>query len=630
MTLRRGLVVLLLAAASVAVFWPITGHDFINCDDQTYLTQNVWVKNGLSPGAVRWACTSLGYASNWHPLTWLSLQLDAQLFGLRPGWHHAENLGWHAADAILLFLLLDGMTGALWPAALVALLFAVHPLHVESVAWAAERKDVLSTFFWMLTLLCYFRYARRPGPGRFLPVFAALALGLLAKPMLVSLPLVLLVLDWWPLGRAGRPAAATVARPSRLFPLLVEKAPLFLLAAASGIVTMLAQQRGGALRTLAILPLGARAATAVTAAALYLWKMVWPRGLAILYPHPLVAPPSWHWIAALLLLAAISGLAIRLRRSHPSLLAGWAWYLVTLLPVSGLVQVGGQFMADRYTYVPITGVFIALAWGLGDLTAGRPPARRLLAAGLLAAIVALGVAARIQVSYWSDSVTLFSRALAVTRKNTFSEFNLGLGYYQKKDYEGARVHFLEVLGINPLDAEAQRNLGNVYLKTGRPDEALRSYREAYRIDQANPDTLFALANLLASRGELTEAERLYREALRLRPDSSDTLMNLATVLSVRGRPDEAVALLEEAVRLNPSSERARYNLGFVRWQRGETQRAIVQFREALRLKPDDALARQALGQAQSGMPAPGPRFSAQARSGSGPQGAPDEPPAASH
>jgi protein O-mannosyl-transferase len=496
-----------LCALSAAVFWRVGSFGFVAFDDPRYVLENPAVRAGLSWSGARWALGAT-WASNWHPLTWLSLMLDVETFGLDPGWMHRVNALWHGADAVLLFLVLRSATGSLWRPALVAALFAVHPLHVESVAWIAERKDVLSAFFWLLAMGAWVRYARRPSAWRYLPVAGAMALGLLAKPMVVTLPIVLLLLDFWPLGRADP------ARPWRswLPRLLLEKLPLLALSLASSAVTLLAQSGGGAVSASARLPLGSRAGNALLATAWYLEKAFWPASLAAFYPHPGLGPggmPTWKVLGAGALLLAISALAIRQWRRRPWLAVGWAWYLVALLPVIGLVQVGRQGMADRYSYLPLIGIFAALAWSLP-----WPPAlrlRRWLVAGAAgAAVLALAVAARAQAETWRDTGSLFTRATAVDRDNWLAWGNLGLWHFDQ----------------------------------GRRDEALRAFREAVRAAPWDADGWANVAACHAAEGRWGLAAEALERAVALAPGDEDDWAHLAEAAWRAGRPRRAAQALD--------------------------------------------------------------------------------------
>jgi protein O-mannosyl-transferase len=551
-------VCLALIAANLIVYAAVRHHDFVNYDDDDYVTTNAVVLHGLTWHGVSWAFTS-GYAANWHPLTWLSHMLDIQLYGLDPGPHHLTNLLFHIANTLLLFGLLHRMTGALGRSAFVAGLFAVHPLHVESVAWVAERKDVLSTLFWMLTLWAYEKYVTRPSPRRYWAMLLFYALGLMAKPMLVTLPFVLLLLDFWPLGRVGmgpNPAgrwALSREKWATIVGLLFEKLPLLALAVVSGIVTFVIHRRGGAVIGLDATPLHLRLANALVSYVAYIGKMLWPARLAVLYPYAQALPVLWV-AAAFLALMGISVAVIRAARPYPYLSVGWFWYLGTLVPVIGFVQVGDQAMADRYTYVPLIGLFIIVAWGVPDLLV-RWPLRKIglpASAGLV--ILACAIAARNQLQYWEDSTTLWTHALAVTTANNIANNNLGVSLAGQGKLDEAIAHYSEALRIKPDYADAHNNLGAALADQGKVDEAIAHYSEA----------------------------------LRLRPDYADAHNNLGVSLGGQGKLDEAIAHFTEALRLKPDSAKAHNNLGVAMASQGKLEEAIAHFTEALRIKPDYA------------------------------------------
>jgi protein O-mannosyl-transferase len=534
--------VLLVAAAYAAV----ARFGFTRFDDPTYVTENPYIAGGLSANAVKWALTS-GYAANWHPLTWISHMLDVQLFGLDAGPHHVVNVALHAASTVLLFTVLLRMSGALWPSAFVAGLFGLHPIHVESVAWVAERKDVLSAFFWMLTLWAYAEYARRPRRGAYLAVVVLFALGLMAKPMVVTLPFALLLLDVWPLERV---------KGSTWRSLVLEKAPLFAMSAASGLITVAVQGRGGTVASGVVLPLGGRIANALTAYVAYLAKTFWPAHLAAYYPYPSSIQVA-RVAGSLILLGALTALAVRLARRHPYVPVGWFWYLGTLVPAIGLIQVGTQAMADRYTYIPLIGIFIVLAWGVPELVARWPRSRVALLGAAAVALLACTAATRAQVRHWSDSKALWTHALRVTKENYAAHTYMGNALSLEGDLEGAIDQYEEALRIRPDYPEAHNNLGPALARTGRLDEAVASFTEAVRLRPNFADAHSNLGLALASQGKLDEAIAQYQEALRLSPEHASARGNLGFALQAQGRIPEAVREFELVLRLNPNNQSVR-------------------------------------------------------------------------
>jgi len=552
-------VVLALTLLSLAIYTQTSRFDFVNLDDPAYVSDNPRVLGGLSVDGVRWAFQSTEEA-NWHPLTWLSLMLDSEIGGGSPRIYHATNVAFHIVTSVLLYLALFRLTTCRWRSAFVAALFAVHPLHVESVAWISERKDVLSATFWMLTLLAYVRYARSPRVATYLPVLATFVLGLMAKPMLVTLPVTLVLLDYWPLGRLHWPPRKS-DRPA-----LLDKLPLLLLSGVSAAVTLYAQSAGGAVNTLESISLGARAGNAFVSYAGYIGKTLWPFGLAAFYPHPAESPALWRVAACLLVLAALSWLAARSWSRYPYLGVGWAWYLVTLLPVIGFVQVGVQGMADRYMYIPMIGLLIAGVWGAADLARriGRPEASKF--AGGVAGVVVLLLAVRAwdQTRHWKNGVALFEHALRVTEDNSRAHNGLGMA------------------------------LGTA----GRRDEAIAQFRLAVASDPNYALAHSNLAGALALEGRFDEASAGFRRATELSPRDATILANAGTALMRQGRLKEAAAMLTRAVEIDPDRRQAQKNLGVVLARLGDLDGAIRHFGEALRIDPEDEGARANLERAR--------------------------------
>ena len=539
------LAALALTIVTLAVYARLSAFEFINFDDPGYVSDNVHVLDGLSREGLVWAFTTTRQA-NWHPLTWLSLQLDAEVGGSSPRAFHATNVVLHTVNVLLLFTLFARMTGSVWRSALVAALFAVHPLHVESVAWVSERKDVLSTALGLCACHLWVGSLRRPGGGRRAAACALYGASLLAKPMLVSLPLLLLLFDVWPLRRSESWRR-----------LVVEKAPLAVLAGASCLATYLAQASGGVVRTLTQYPLAARAANAAVSCVGYLVNAAWPSGLSIFYPYPYAGIPAWKAIGAILLLAVITLACVKLRSRAPHLLVGWLWYLVALVPVIGLVQVGSQAMADRYTYVPLIGPFAMIAFSLPQ--ASRP-ARRLVPAAWVAVIAVLGVLAVRQVATWRDSVTLFTHAVAVTKDNAVAENNLARALFERGRIDEAVAHCAEAVRIAPTLGDAQANL---------------------------------VRGLLAQ-GKIEDAAARTREGLVARPEDSRTHVNAGLVARFEGRDNDALASFKRAIELDPADQEAHLNLGALLASHGRRAEATAEFAEAVRLRPGDPRARKAL------------------------------------
>jgi protein O-mannosyl-transferase len=559
--LLEGSVGVAVALVTVAVYSPCFSYPFVDFDDGAYGGRNPHVAAGLTAEGVRWAFTTFENC-NWHPLTWLSLQLDATLFGgQNAGAFHRTNVLLHAANALLLFLVLGRMTGAVWRSAFVAALFALHPLHVESVAWVSERKDTLSTLFWMLALAAYLAYVRRPGVGRYLLVAVALVLGLLAKPMLVTLPCVLLLLDWWPL-RRWRPGPVAAASAVSLPPaapwgrLLLEKVPLFGLVLASCVLTFLAQSRGDAVRSFESYPLDVRVWNALLAYVAYPGKALWPARLAVYYPHPGAAVSVARALAAGLLLAAVTALALGPGRRRPYLVVGWLWYLGTLVPVIGLIQVGGQAMADRYTYVPLIGLFLLFTWGAADLaTAWRLP-RPYLAAAAAAVLSACVVLTWAQEGSWQSSRHLWEHAVRVTENNLLAHMNLGACYHERGMHFDSRKEFEKAVAVDPGAAAPHYNLGIALAELGKWEAAAAEFRRAIDLglELVEPHNELGLALMELGRPEAAAAE--FRRAVDLDPGRAAPHTNLARALQKLGRPEEAAAEYRKALELGDERARA--------------------------------------------------------------------------
>jgi protein O-mannosyl-transferase len=607
---------LLLAAATLAAYWPVMRCDFVSYDDPGYFSANDHVLAGLSMANLRWAFTTVS-AANWHPLTWISLMLDATMFGKGPSSPHFINLLFHLANTVLVFLLLRRLTSATWRSAFVAALFALHPLHVESVAWVAERKDVLSAFFGLLSLLAYARYveqskvrlvAPKPGEGgrQRSEVFYGLtllffALGLMSKAMLVTWPFVMLLLDAWPLQRFKVQGSGFKVQN-----LIWEKIPFLVLSAASSVVTFTVQHQAGVVATLAKYSALARTENAVVSYARYLGKTFWPFNLANPYPHPGFWPGNPHpgfWPAGLvwfsvLLFAGLSIAAIWCWRKFPFVTVGWFWYVGTLIPVIGLVQVGAQAMADRYTYLPLIGIFIVLSWGGAEIQARWRLSRRRAAWLAAVALAACAMRTRNQAGLWQNDGTLFFHALTKTRNNYVACVNLGTWFSKNGQIEETFDCYYQALRMNPSDPSVLYDVGNAFAKIGYWADAVNAYHHALQIAPNESDILNNLGFALAAQKQFANAITCFEAALKLKPDYADAHNNLATVLFIQKNYDVAVRHFREALRLTHGNPQIYGNLGDALVKQGQTNEAAQCYQEALRLEPGDAQLKaklQALG-----------------------------------
>jgi len=507
------------------VFGQTLRYDFVNYDDPHYVYQNTRITSGINFANVAWAFSHI-HSENWHPLTTITHMLDCQLHGLNAGWHHFTNVLLHCLAVVLLFVALERMTGALWRSAFVSAVFAVHPLHVESVAWIAERKDVLSAVFFMVTLLAYFHYTRSPSIGRYLIVAIVFALGLMSKPMLVTLPFVLLLLDYWPLGRFDAHRSNT---GRQVLQLIMEKIPLITLSAVSSLITFLAQR--GAIGWTEQLPMSERITNAFVAYVVYIRQMFWPTELAVFYPHPENRLPIWEVSLALIILVGIMAAAFVLRKRAPYLVTGWLWYLGMLVPVIGLLQVGWQGHADRYTHLPQIGLYIAVTWALTDLIRSWRFQRTALSAAALIVIGALSWRGWLQTSYWRDSETLFTHALAVTSNNDVALNNLGIIFLDKGQLDDAISKLQAAIDLRPENAPAHDNLAKALLKKGQVAEATVHYRKFLELEPANVEARNTLGTALIQQGHIREAIDQWQEVLALQPENGNAASNLAWVFA---------------------------------------------------------------------------------------------------
>jgi protein O-mannosyl-transferase len=622
---------LTLAIVTLSVYLQVGSHQFISFDDYQYVRDNPHVSSGITGKNVLWALTSVE-ASNWHPVTWISHMADVQFFGMSPRYHHLTNVAIHIASSLLLLLLLLRCTGSPWRSSFVAALFALHPLHVESVAWVAERKDVLSAFFGILTLFFYSGYVAKRKPGRYLLALFSFLLGLMSKPMLVTLPIIMLLMDYWPLGRYRQEDQKKSARQllGEMPSLVKEKIPFLALTLPSVVLTIYAQHQGGSVAGLKEIPLLLRTGNALVAYVKYLGKILWPSDLAIFYPLP-AALPLWQVIGSLLVLALLSAVAIRGGRRYPYLALGWFWFLITLLPVIGLIQVGGQSMADRYTYLPSIGLFIVAAWGVPDLAVRWRYREGILA--LLAGVAIIGSAATTwkQLAYWQDGVSLYRHSLQVTSSNHLVNFNLAVDLTEKGDLDGAiqayraslegntfisEAHnnlgfvlakkgdwdaaikeYQTSLWMNPKDTRSLLNLGDAFSRQGDLKSAIKQYRQVLALTPDNTDASINLGNALTRQGELDAAIETYRAVLRILPANTDVHNNLGAALARKGDLDAAISQYQEALRINPVNTDAHINMGITLMEKGALDAAIQEFQQVLRINPNDTVAPGALGRA---------------------------------
>jgi len=612
-----------LAVVTIAIYAQTGGFKFVAYDDHDYVYQNPMVKEGLTAEGFRYAFDGF-HCSNWHPLTLLSHMLDCQVFGQRAGAHHLVNVGYHIANTILLFLAFTFMTGRAWRSAIVAGVFAVHPLHVESVAWVAERKDVLSTFLGLVTLLLYLRYTQKRTVVRYAPIVVVFALALLAKPMMVTWPFVLLLVDIWPLGRVGWPprikrskvirqgrigttitggqaTSATqygvVATQGSIVPLVLEKVPLFVLVAASSVVTFMSQKATGAMAV--GMELKWRIPNVIAGYATYIWKSVWPTDMGVLYPIGIV--PTDKVVVSAIAIGAITVAVLVWGRKRPYLPVGWFWYVGMLVPVIGIVQVGSQAVADRYMYLPMVGLAFAVVWLVGDLTEKRPAAQRVAAVVAGGAIIAFGAQAYTQTGYWRSSTTLFTRTLSVTERNFIIHNNFGVALMEEKRNDEALAQYAEALKIDPNYSDAHANLGHALLCMGRYDECLQHLQKAMELQPKRADSKADFGVLMAVANRLDDSKKAFDESLALSPDHSDVRSNYAYTLVRLGQYDEAIAQCKEAMRLDRKNANAYFNMANALAALGRNAEAVVEYQEALKLDSKNADAYFSMGNAYAAL-----------------------------
>ncbi len=574
-----------LTVACLTVYGQTAGFPFVNYDDPVHVYGNPAVRGGLSPDGLRWAITATGDAG-WIPMTWLSRMLDASLFGMNAGAHHFVNLLLHIVNTLLLYRFLRRVTGRTWACAVIAALFAVHPLHVESVAWVTERKDVLAACFWFLSLDAYVSYCARPSAPRSFVVASFFLLGLMSKPIVVTLPFVLLLLDYWPLGRV---------RAARL---LVEKLPLFILSALFCVLTLIGQEKADALASLDLVPMGARISNGLSSYVAYLAKTLVPYGLSVHYPHPGTAPAQWKSVSAGGILVAMTAFSLVQLRRRPWIPVGWFWFVGTLLPVIGLVQAGRQAMADRCTYIPLTGIFLILIWGGTELSRRMKQPSVATMTVAVVWLAGLSAVAWVQVGYWRSSPALFAHALQVTDGNWLAHNQLGHALEREGKVEEAIRHYRAALRILPDYAEAHDNLGVALLSIGKSEEAESHFREAIRLAPSFADGWNNLGVILARAGRRREAIDCFREALRRRTAFPGARYNLGSALVESGDVRGAIIEFRASLAEDPTRAECFNALGIALAMEGRRAEAVDRFREALRLRPGYPEARANLEKAE--------------------------------
>jgi len=602
------LVYVALAVLTLAVFGQLKDHEFLTFDDDVYVTENAHVQEGLTPSGVAWAFKTMD-AEFWHPLTWLSLMLDAQIYGPNPGGFHVSSLILHLLSTLMLFWLFHRMTGAVWPSAFVAALFGVHPLHVESVAWIAERKDMVSGFFWMLTLCLYVFYAEKPGFKRYLPVLLSFACGLMSKSMVVTLPVILILLDYWPLGRLikkdaawlkaaenrsgknvpGKVAAASISEDTKeaslwMIPIwqIREKAPFFILSFIFVGLTIYAQD----VLTLESWPLGSRIANAFVSYLAYAAHIFYPLGLAVFYPF-VISLPVWKIALSVVFFFAVSAAVMIGYRRFPQLLVGWFWYVVVLAPVIGIIQVGKHSWADRYSYLSTIGITLMLAWGLPLLFKNEMWRKKILIPAGMACVVVLAFLAWRQTGFWQNSIVLYERALQVTENNALAHYNLGSTLVDLGRLEEAKPHFLEAIRIRPNAHEPRVNLGGALARQGHYEEAIRLYQEALGINPDDEVTHCNLGSAYSETGREKEAEAEYLKSLEINPDYPEAHCNYANLLRKQGKVDEALKSYRRTLELSPNHPEAHQALGEYLTNQNQSAEAIVHLMEVVKTRPTD-------------------------------------------
>ena len=592
------LISLLLVLITASVYWQVINFDFINYDDNEYVFDNPHIQDGFTYDSIIWAFTT-GHSSNWHPLTWLSHMLDYQMFGLWAGGHHLTSFFFHIMNSLLLFFVFQKMTGSKWQSAFAAALFALHPLHVQSVAWVSERKDVLSAFFWMLTLWAYVRYVRQSGWPRYLLIVVFYILGLMSKPMVLTLPFVLLLLDYWPLNRFRLDESQKNLRAT-IVGLLCEKIPLFILTAASAGITFLVQRQSGAMRSFEVIPFSDRLSNMLISYFQYIIKFFYPIKLGIFYPYPDTIP-GWKIITSIMIMGAVSWAVIKLINRKPWFIVGWLWFLGTLVPVIGIVQVGIQSMADRYMYLPMIGLLILISWGIPELLEKWHFRKAILSISSALVIIIFLWITHFQLTYWTDTTTLFSRALAITDNNAFACNVVADELARKGDDKTAEKYFLAALAINPDDVDAMKGLGQLAYLTGDYDNALHYYQNALQICPADTETLnmtgkayYNLGLLSSKQGKSDKALHHYKMAISINPQDGNAYKSLADLFFTQGDMMQALKNYSEALRITSDDAKTHYNIGVILYHQQRIKAANEHFYQAVQIDSSYEKARIAL------------------------------------
>jgi protein O-mannosyl-transferase len=591
------IICLFIVITTLTVYWQVRNHSFINYDDGMYVTGNQYVQEGLNLKSISWAFSNT-FAANWHPITWLSHMLDVQIHGMNAGSHHLTSLFFHIANTLLLFLVFRKMTGKIWQSSLVAALFAIHPLHVESVAWISERKDVLSTLFWLLAMWSYARYAEKPGLIRYLTVFIFFILGLMTKPMLVTLPFVFLLLDYWPLQRFKlNHKDDAIKKSEKRLPILLlvwEKVPFFIFSLLTSVVALVAQHNKGAVASIGRFTLFSRIENAIVSYVSYIGKMIWPGNLAAFYPHP-GNLSVWKVAGSCLLLTLITYIAIRSIRLRPWFIMGWLWYIGTLVPVIGIVQVGLQAMADRYTYIPLIGLFIIIAWGVPELAIRWRLKKPVFVATTSVILLAFMMISWVQVRYWADNISLYEHALDVTSDNFLAHNGLGCDLTTRGMFDEAAIHYSKALRIRPEYAEAHYNLGHILSIKGKKEEAIEHFRKAIKIKPEYAEAHDYLGYELACQGNREEAIKHFRKAIKIKPEYAEAHNYLGYELLHQGKSKKALEHFRKALQIKPNYAAAHHNLGIALAEHNKYSEAIKHYRESLRINPGYAESYNGIG-----------------------------------